>query len=549
LCANDWLFVIDGDEELVDLGNLGAALRSAREDEAVALRVDCIAAEDGQNEAAAASSRLLSLRAYNRQSCSWKYAIHNQLQGFKRTRVSTGRVLAFYDSVAAIATRERLQVQMHHWSGDPTAPHYLYHITQSHRALHEPHKVLEWATRYLDSPRRVGIQDATVLTWMAEALLAVGEVNAARELVQRSLLRFPRFPDLLHLSAAMAIEDWYSSHYSPSRAYAWQPISSRKPAQQIPRAARLLALPLIFEPELSAPGHTTSLAKARVARGVPEKGLHASYVAPAMAPHVVAYAKNALERAGGRWGNSRDAVKIATWFGAEPPIQVDASVVRWWVGSDVLELRAGRTTVHSNSAELNWTVTEALAQELRELGVSSSVVPIAPSWSPRVLPIPTEPVVLAYCPSGRDELYGWETVKLVASLCPNIEFRVLAREGSSGLPNIRLLGTVAREEMSAIYASCTLVYRPTVHDGLSLMVLEALGFGRHVVWSSQHAACHRAREPGSDAKLIRQLVQAQTNEAGLVVARRLRATASDALAAALERHQQVVAKSLGNKAR
>jgi hypothetical protein len=43
--------------------------------------------------------------------------------------------------------------------------------------------------------------------------------------------------------------------------------------------------------------------------------------------------------------------------------------------------------------------------------------------------------------------------------------------------------------LTEVFRSTTVLWRPARHDGLSFMVLEALGHGRHVLWSYPFPGC------------------------------------------------------------
>ena len=45
------------------------------------------------------------------------------------------------------------------------------------------------------------------------------------------------------------------------------------------------------------------------------------------------------------------------------------------------------------------------------------------------------------------------------------------------------------DNLKEFYKRCTVVWRPVRHDGLSWMVLESLGHGRHVLWSYAFPGC------------------------------------------------------------
>jgi hypothetical protein len=63
---------------------------------------------------------------------------------------------------------------------------------------------------------------------------------------------------------------------------------------------------------------------------------------------------------------------------------------------------------------------------------------------------------------------------------------ILVGGGNLKVPSgvdVRVLGW--RHQLQDIYPETTVLVRGTLHDGLSLMVLEALSFGRHVLWSQE----------------------------------------------------------------
>ena len=90
--------------------------------------------------------------------------------------------------------------------------------------------------------------------------------------------------------------------------------------------------------------------------------------------------------------------------------------------------------------------------------------------------------VLAYAVDDRGDLYGLDFILELARRRPDIPFLLLAATPNDALPaNVTALDWV--EDTREVMSQSTLYIRPTSHDGLSNLVLEALAFGRHVMWT------------------------------------------------------------------
>jgi hypothetical protein len=256
-----------------------------------------------------------------------------------------------------------------------------------------------------------------------------------------------------------------------------------------------------------------------------------AFMAPGLAASTHRCVQAALRRAGHEPAREQADLVVATWFAKPPELPQGTPAVRWWVGSDVLALRAGHTEPHSRDERLNWCGAPWLQQELAADGVAARVMPILPVWEPEPLPLAPEPVVLAYCPQGREQLYRWKALVAVAGRCPPIRFKVFRRDGPPPLPNLICVpGFVDHDTMRAAYAQARAVLRLVEHDGMSLSILEALGFGRHAVWSYPYPACHQAETVDEAARALRLAVAAPLNHAGVAAMRTLRLAADARLA-------------------
>ena len=165
-------------------------------------------------------------------------------------------------------------------------------------------------------------------------------------------------------------------------------------------------------------------------------------------------------------------------------------VVLFWCGSDVLYAQKEhqeRKGVEPWIAEqIHWAGAPWLAEEVRAMGLDCKYVPI--TWVKLVTalaPLPQKFSVLCYTPTTeRMELYGIDQVLEVARALPTVTFDIVGLLPGQKLDapaNVRLHGWIG--DLTPFYRGATVVWRPTRHDGMSFMALEALAHGRHVIWS------------------------------------------------------------------
>jgi len=172
---------------------------------------------------------------------------------------------------------------------------------------------------------------------------------------------------------------------------------------------------------------------------------------------------------------------------------VRTRVVIQWIGSDVLHIarhlgkRSGAPFVLEDC--IHWVCAPWLVDELRNIGIESSYVPLPSKTAMRFLALdppalPSSFSILTYIPNRRAAFYGWRSIVRLAQEFPDVEIRVVSGDGSFVTdcpPNIRFDGWV--KDMYAEYSNCTVLVRMADHDGLSMMVQEALILERHVVWN------------------------------------------------------------------
>lgn len=159
-----------------------------------------------------------------------------------------------------------------------------------------------------------------------------------------------------------------------------------------------------------------------------------------------------------------------------------------WVGSDIIELYRNPRLVQTcarpgvvNLAEADWTI-----EELRKIGISASLAPLPPGLAPaHPAPLPPKFTVLLYLPRSRGEFYGRrEYERLMRCFAKEHVRFIVVGGGEFYAPpeaDVERLGWCS--SLADVYARSTVLVRFTKHDGLSIMTLEALTNGRHVLWS------------------------------------------------------------------
>lgn len=170
-------------------------------------------------------------------------------------------------------------------------------------------------------------------------------------------------------------------------------------------------------------------------------------------------------------------------------------VVIHWVGTDVLHVKKKPLIkeIIKRVANLHLTVSPGLAEELNEMGIKATVVPLTPTYLPKGDIIwPADKAVHVYLPEGKEVFYGAEDTFNLARQMPNVKFLITANSGKGmpQLPNITYLGWI--EDMEIVWSKVRVYLRLTEHDGMPLMVIEALQRGRYVVWSYEFPHCMQA---------------------------------------------------------
>jgi len=200
---------------------------------------------------------------------------------------------------------------------------------------------------------------------------------------------------------------------------------------------------------------------------------------------------------------------------------IGKKVIVHWIGTDVLELTPSFGYWFSKLGSVHLSQAPWLVEELGAKGVKSTWIPILPSLSAVHKPLPETLTVLTYLggDESRNDFYGKNEAEKLIRGFPDVNFLILGRvseEDKLDLPNANYLGFVEHKGMGDVYSSSTVLLRLTKHDGLSLMVLEALNHGRYVIWTKDFPYCYMV-ENSSEAKEYLEMLRGVRliNEGGL----------------------------------
>lgn len=222
-------------------------------------------------------------------------------------------------------------------------------------------------------------------------------------------------------------------------------------------------------------------------------------------------------------------VTVGKFLGAARLLKKRA-VVMHWAGSDALDERVwvalGKSHPWVTRELVHWAESDWMVKELKQLGVMCECIPLPCSCIPEeASPLPSRFSVLVHVPStALGYLYGLDRILQVARRLPQIPFELVGlKEGkiSDPPPNLRIHGRVSNLE--EFYRRATVIWRPVRHDGLSFMVREALGHGRHVLYTYPVRGCQQvscaedAQEQILRLNMMHQLGRLKTNELGVRV--------------------------------
>lgn len=187
-----------------------------------------------------------------------------------------------------------------------------------------------------------------------------------------------------------------------------------------------------------------------------------------------------------------------------------------WIGTDVLNVISNKryklqARVMDPFIDIHFAGSETLVEELKSIGLRASWMPIIPkNIDVSFQPFPAKFTILSYLPDKRHEFYGSNTIYRLAKEFLDIRFLIVGGtgEGQENLSNVEYLGW--QEDMELVYTQTTVLLRVPQHDGLSLMVLEALAHGRQVIYSNKFPHCYYAQNYDEVKKDLLRIKENQT---------------------------------------
>lgn len=116
--------------------------------------------------------------------------------------------------------------------------------------------------------------------------------------------------------------------------------------------------------------------------------------------------------------------------------------------------------------------------------------------------------ITSYVAEKRQLFYGMDQIAEIARALPNIEFHLfgLNQADFPTTPNVHFYGWVSPEEFAEKLKVSPIFLRLTDHDGFSVSVIEALGYGCEVIWSLPFEYTHLATNAQQAIEKISMLV-------------------------------------------
>jgi hypothetical protein len=165
-------------------------------------------------------------------------------------------------------------------------------------------------------------------------------------------------------------------------------------------------------------------------------------------------------------------------------------VVAHWIGTDVYNFTKDIYGYRYLSLIDKHLVCSApLQRELAEKKLFADILPIIPfnmDFAP--ISMPLEHAVLLYVPKGREEFYGIDLIEKTINYFKNLIFYIVANDNRNVFyqNNVKVMGWLNTNEMEKLYHKISIVLRVPKHDGLSMLVIEALAKGKNVIYNYAH---------------------------------------------------------------
>ena len=183
-----------------------------------------------------------------------------------------------------------------------------------------------------------------------------------------------------------------------------------------------------------------------------------------------------------------------------------------WIGTDVYRIitdnpvkRFFKKNILDSPNVLNLSVSENLQSELKQVKVSSTIIPLTKlKFVSESLSMPEKFSILSYVPENRWEFYNGDLILELADNLPDVDFHILAA-GNEKISRPNLFFYNFEQDLFPFYNKCSVLLRITEHDGLPKMILEALSYGRQVLWNEFFPHCHRVKSKEECLTLLNKL--------------------------------------------
>jgi glycosyltransferase involved in cell wall biosynthesis len=183
-----------------------------------------------------------------------------------------------------------------------------------------------------------------------------------------------------------------------------------------------------------------------------------------------------------------------------------------WMGTDALLAmdRFKQQTIFRKYIDnsYNFVDSQWLMEEVKSLEV-----PVEYLHFKSVTVMPNDKIydqisITSYVAEKRQLFYGMDQIAEIARALPNIEFHLfgLNQADFPTTPNVHFYGWVSPEEFAEKLKVSPIFLRLTDHDGFSVSVIEALGYGCEVIWSLPFEYTHLATNAQQAIEKISMLV-------------------------------------------
>lgn len=190
----------------------------------------------------------------------------------------------------------------------------------------------------------------------------------------------------------------------------------------------------------------------------------------------------------------------------------------YWVGSDYLLAKSSwirrlQLKVTDKFIDKHVANSERMVEELKEIDINASNLPIAVDTKVEKLPLPEKFAVLYYVLEGKEKLYCLDHILAVSKELHEIDFYIVGMNHHSFQMNLHYRGWV---DMAEMWAKTNVLVRFTTHDAYPRMGLEALSKGRHVIHNYPLQGLIYSQDVGETVEELKELIEnPQLNEEGI----------------------------------